>query len=120
MAGRQPVTLGQLCIAGLAAIEHATFEFELRPGGAVNGSVDPAATEQRGVGCVDDGIDSQLGDVAGVNADPVARGAHHHILNTPKRVPSISALSAADRLSASTSRVLAGSMMPSSQSLAEE
>ena len=46
---------------------------------------------------------------------------HHkrYILNTPKRVSSIGRLSAAERLSARTSRVLAGSITPSSHSRAE-
>ncbi len=48
------------------------------------------------------------------------RNPRIHILNTPNFVSSIGALSAADRLSATTSRVRAGSMMPSSQSRAEE
>lgn len=43
-----------------------------------------------------------------------------HILNTPNRVSATSAFSAALKLSARTSRDFAGSMIPSSQSLADE
>jgi hypothetical protein len=50
----------------------------------------------------------------------VKAGASPHILNTPNFVSFTSAFSAADRLSASTSRERAGSMMPSSQRRAEE
>ena len=44
----------------------------------------------------------------------------NHILNTPNFVSGTGVLSAALRLSASTSRDLAGSMMPSSHSRADE
>ena len=46
--------------------------------------------------------------------------AADYILQTPNFVSGIGALSAADSDSASTSRDFAGSMMPSSQSRAEE
>jgi hypothetical protein len=46
------------------------------------------------------------------------RGAPHHIRNTPNFVSSTGALSAGGEASASTRRVSAGRMMPSSQSRA--
>ncbi len=48
------------------------------------------------------------------------RARFSHILNTPNFVSGMGALSAADSDSASTSRVRAGSMMPSSHSRADE
>ena len=61
--------------------------------------------------------DQDLGEHLGPSLQPCLRS---HILNTPNFVSGIGALSAAERLSASTSRDLAGSMMPSSHSRAEE
>ena len=62
------------------------------------------------------GVDDAAGDLAAVgDEDP----GEHHIRNTPKRVSSIGAFSAARSDRATTSRVVRGSMMPSSQSRAE-
>ena len=74
------------------------------------------------------GVDRDAGD-PGVPAGPGhadrdlapvvdQQGADHHIRNTPKRVSSTGAFKAAESERASTSRVSAGSMMPSSHSRA--
>ena len=42
---------------------------QLRSGRAVDGTVDAAATERRFVGCIDDRIDLQLGDVTPCDFD---------------------------------------------------
>ncbi len=53
-----------------------------------------------------------------VHAEVDEGGGHDHIRNTPNVVRSTGALRHAERASASTMRVSAGSMMPSSQSRA--
>ena len=62
------------------------------------------------------GLDDAAGDLAAVGDQDLRE---HHMRNTPKRVSSIGAFSAARSDSATTSRVVRGSMMPSSQSRAE-
>jgi hypothetical protein len=44
--GRQPISTGDLGIAGGAAAKGAAFVQELRPGGTVDGAIDAPATEQ--------------------------------------------------------------------------
>ncbi len=66
MAGGQAVTVGDLGVAGGAAVERGALLPERRSGGAVDGAVDAAAAQQRVVGGVDDGVDGQLCDVAAV------------------------------------------------------
>ena len=61
--------------------------------------------------------DDPAGDLAAIGDEHGLQ--HGHILNMPKRVSGIGALSAAERLKATTLRVSAGSMMPSSHSRAE-
>jgi len=56
-AGRQPVRKPTL--AQLLALRQ-----DLRTASAMDGPVNPAATHQGVVGCVDDGIDVLLGDIA--------------------------------------------------------
>ena len=74
----QPVSLGDLGVAGGAAAEGAALREQFRPGGAVDRAVDPAAAEQRLVRGVDDGINAERGDVGGDDLEPgrtdLARG----------------------------------------------
>ncbi len=65
------------------------------------------------------GADDAAGDFATVGDEDLAEHAASYIRKTPKRVGSIGTLSAAESESASTSRVLRGSTMPSSHSRAE-
>ena len=58
MLCRQPVTMGDLGVAGLAATKRAAFGEQPRPGGAMDCAIDPTAAEQRGVRGVDDGINA--------------------------------------------------------------
>lgn len=44
--GRQPITAGDLGIAGVAATERATFLQQFGPRCAVDGAVDATATQQ--------------------------------------------------------------------------
>ena len=53
----QAVAERDLGVAGGAAAERAAFAQQLRPGGAVDRAVDPAAAEQRVVRGVDDRVD---------------------------------------------------------------
>ena len=45
--GGQPIALGDLCLAGRAAMKHTAFGDEIGSSGAMNRAVDTAATEQR-------------------------------------------------------------------------
>ena len=61
--GLEPVAAGDLGGTGVAAAQRLAFGQELGSGGAMDGAVDAAATEQRPVGRVDDGIDVERRDV---------------------------------------------------------
>jgi hypothetical protein len=61
--GRQPITFGDFSISGLAAVQKAAFKEEIRPGRAVNRSIDTATAEQRRVRSINDGVDRQCGDI---------------------------------------------------------
>ena len=63
-ARRQIVAAGEPRLARRAAAEPVAFGKQSRPGGAMDGTVDAAAAEQRAVGGVDDGVNGKLGDVA--------------------------------------------------------
>jgi hypothetical protein len=63
VARRQPIALGDLGLARLAAMEHAAFHDEVRPRGAVDRAIDAATAEQRRIRGVDDGVNAELGDV---------------------------------------------------------
>jgi len=63
MAGRQPVTFGDLGVAGGAAAQFAAFGQQLRAGGAMDRAVDTTTAQQRSVRRIDDGIDLECRDV---------------------------------------------------------
>ncbi len=113
-ACRKIVSSGYLCLASLASSEFTALFKQFRHGYAVNGAIHTSSTQQRTVGSIHNRVHPQLCDVGFDNLK-----THDHIRNTPKRVSSIGALSAALSDKASTSRDLRGSMMPSSQSRAE-
>ena len=78
MPRRQPITLGDLGVAGLAAMQRAAFGQQFRPGRAMDRAIDAAAAEQRGVRRVDDGVNAQRRDVGNDDFQPrraeLARG----------------------------------------------
>ena len=81
---------------------------------------DSIGTSQLGNQAVVEGV-HHLGTVQREDRDSVFLfDTQAHMRNTPKRVSLAGALRAADKASASTMRVSAGSMMPSSQSRAVE
>lgn len=51
-------------VAGGTAMQLAAGGEEFRTSGAVNCAIDPSTAEKRGIGCVDDCIDVEAGDVA--------------------------------------------------------
>src|SRR2546423_90677 len=59
----QTVAARDLGSAGCAAVERAALGEQFRPRRAVDGAIDAAAAQQRGVGGIDDGIDRKRGDV---------------------------------------------------------
>ena len=70
MPRRQPITSGNLGVAGLAAIQGAAFGEKLRPGGPMDRAIDAPAAEQRGVGGVDDGVNAKRRDVGDDDFQP--------------------------------------------------
>ena len=60
----QAVALGDLGVAGLAAVQRAALFQKLRAGRAMDRAIDAAAAQQAFVGGVDDRIDVEPGDVA--------------------------------------------------------
>ncbi len=62
-ARRQAIAACQFRIPRMATAERAAFGQQFRAGGAVNRPVDTAAAKQGAVGGIDDGVDSQGGEV---------------------------------------------------------
>jgi hypothetical protein len=63
MPGRQPIAARDLGVAGGATAERAAFGEQVGARGAMNRAVDATATEQRGIGGVDDRINGERRDV---------------------------------------------------------
>ena len=78
MPRRQPIALGDLGVAGLAAVERAAFGEQLGPGRAMDRAIDATAAEQRRIRGVDDGVNAQRRDVGDDDFQPrradLARG----------------------------------------------
>ena len=77
--GRQPVSPGDLGIAGCAATKRAAFRKQFGARSTVDGAIDAAPAEQRRIRSVDDAVNAQTGDIGNNDfqprrADP-ARGA---------------------------------------------
>ena len=68
--GLEPIAAGDLGGTGVAAAQGLAFGQELGSGGAMNGAVDAAAAEQRGVGGIDDGVDVERRDVGDADLEP--------------------------------------------------
>src|SRR5262249_46414127 len=68
--GLQAIAAGDLGRSGLAAAQRPTFDQQLGSGGAMDRTVDPAATEQRAVRRVDDRVDVQRRDVGDTDLQP--------------------------------------------------
>ena len=68
--GLEAIAAGDLGGAGVAAAQGLAFGQQLRSGGAMDGAVDAAAAEQRGVGGVDDGVDVERRDVGDADLEP--------------------------------------------------
>lgn len=60
---REAIALGALGLAGLAAAQESAFMEQLRPCSAVDGAIDTAAAQKRGIGGIDDGVHLQQGDI---------------------------------------------------------
>lgn len=67
--GREAIAPCDFGLSGLATAEQTTLVQQIRACGAMNGTVDAAATEQRRIGSIDDGVDLERRDVS-------ANGAH--------------------------------------------
>ncbi len=79
MLGRQPISFGDLGVAGGTTMQCAAFGKQFGAGGTMDSAIDAAAAEQRRIGGVDDGVNAQCRDIGNDDfqprrADP-ARGA---------------------------------------------
>ncbi len=70
MPRRQPITLGDLGVAGLAAMQRAALGQQFRACGAMDGAIYAAAAEQGIVRRVDDGVNAKCGDVGEDDFEP--------------------------------------------------
>ena len=72
MTGREPVSLGDLGIASLAAMKLPAFHYEVRTCRSMDRAVDATAAKQRRVGGVDNSIDTQGRDIGDEDFEPHA------------------------------------------------
>ena len=70
MPGRQPVTSGDLGVAGVAAVQAAAFGQQLRPGRAMDSAIDATSAEERRIGGVDDDVNAKSRDVGNDGFEP--------------------------------------------------
>ena len=70
MAGRQTVSTADFGFSGIAAVQQTAFRQKLRPCRAMDRAIDAAATEQRRIGGVDDGVNAQGRDVGDDDFQP--------------------------------------------------
>jgi hypothetical protein len=68
--GFKPIALGDLGIAGLAAVEHPAFGHELRARRTMDRAIDAAPAEERRIRGVDDGVNAQACDVGNNDFQP--------------------------------------------------
>jgi hypothetical protein len=68
--GLEAIAAGDLGGTGVATAQGLAFGQQLRSGGTMDGAVDAAAAEQRGVGSVDDGVDVERRDVGDADLEP--------------------------------------------------
>src|SRR3954453_12419731 len=65
----QLVTLRDLRVAGMAAIQGRALVHKFAAGCAMNGAIDAAPSHEGGVGGVDDGVDCEGGEVGAEGAE---------------------------------------------------
>ena len=70
MPGLQPIALGDLGVAGLAAVQRPAFGQQLRPGSAMDRAIDAAPAKERRIGRVDDGVNAESSDVGNDDVQP--------------------------------------------------
>jgi hypothetical protein len=68
--GLEPIALGDLGIAGLAAVEHPALGHEVGPRSAMDRAIDAAPAKERRIRRVDDGVNAQAGDVGNDDFQP--------------------------------------------------
>ena len=70
MRGRQPISSGDLGVAGRAAIQRPAFDKQLRSGCPMNRTIDAASAEQGRSRGVDDSVNAQRSDVGNDDFQP--------------------------------------------------
>jgi len=68
--GWQPISAGDFGVAGRATMERAAFGEQFRAGAAMDRAIDAAATKQRRICGVDDGVNAQRRDIGNNNFQP--------------------------------------------------
>jgi hypothetical protein len=70
MSRREPVTFGDLGVAGLATVQRPAFGQQLGPGCIVDRTIDATPAQERRICRVDDGVNAQCGDVGNDDFEP--------------------------------------------------
>jgi hypothetical protein len=64
------ISFGDLGVARLAAVERTTFGQQLRPGRIMDRAIDAAPAKERRVRRIDDGVNTERGDVGNNDFQP--------------------------------------------------
>ena len=94
MPRRQEISLGDLGIAGFAAVERAAFGQQLGPGCIMDRAINAAPAEQRQIRRVDDGVNAQRGDVGNNDFQPRLADPAREIAQADAAALSVTPLSA--------------------------
>ena len=86
VAGFQTIAAGDFRLAGGATAQGPALRQQIGAGGAMNGAVHTAATQQRRVGGIHDGIDIERGDVRRADGYPVRDQIHFRHRNKPSGI----------------------------------
>ena len=70
MSRREPITFGDLGVAGLAAVQRPTFDQQLGSRRSMNRAIDAAPAKEGRIRGVDDGVNAQRGDVGNDDFEP--------------------------------------------------
>jgi len=91
MPRRQAISLRDLGVTGFATVQHPAFDGEFGSGSTMDRAVNTAATQQRAIGGVDDGVNAQCRDVGNDDLDTrwadLARGLDQADAVVPTATP---------------------------------
>src|SRR5579872_3057856 len=76
MLRQQIKARSDFCLAHLATAKVSAEFIKALSSGAVNRSIDAATAEQRGIGCIYDGVDVEIGNISHYDSEPFIFGIH--------------------------------------------